>query len=1302
MVNPFQKLLRVALAIGPASEIEASLKRMAQKGQSGLQFSPINGLEPLAMPYGQLSWDLLLAELNYPGLQWKLQNSGIHCPVVILAEPSCEGEALELLETGQISDYVLTSQAQLKRLPLVLKAAAARGRIRGDWHADGPRGVLQEAVYQIAEASEKAESLDALLPRIHEIVGRVMPAGNFYIALYDPAADTLHFPYFVDEKDVLEETTYKARRGLTEFVLHSGKSLLVAKNSQLRLAISGEVDAVGPPSEIWLGVPLIVDGSCTGAMVVQHYSDPEAYGEVEQRMLEFVSSQVAMVIRRRQDQDALRASEERYRGVFENTNVGLGRLTPEGRVLLANPALIRMVGCASLEELQKLELVSGGDAASSRRFFLDQLAKKGELRGYESTWRKADGSTIYVREDAHMVTDASGQPLYFESLVEDISERRRAELSLQEKLIALQSLAEIDREVLAADNAQSILELVCDRMARLLHVPKAVILTGEDFPRNFMIAAFGFNHPNVLKDRLSVAAGHGLLDRLDAFSIADWAPDNPVMREVAREEELRAVAGEPFSTTSGLKGMLMALDTRPRAWTEDEVQLVRLLAGQVALALEKISLLNSARRRASEFAGLLQVAGGLMGRRDIHALLSLIVEKAAGLYQASDAFIYMYDEKNQEVRMEVSSSADMGPGVSLKLGEGLAGRVAQTREPMIVKDYQEWAGHVQAQDGRQVHGVIEVPMLFDGNLIGILGVESTDPVREFNKEDLGLLSLLAEQAASAISNARLFSRLQDRNRELDRLSRVSSMLLAGISSDATSLCRSIAELLVSEFNYSNCSIWLVGEDDLTLVRGAAAGPYSGEIQASLLTVHGPGVIAKSLRTNTPINLGDVSLSPDYISSWSRTRSELSVPMRSGERRVGVIDLQSDEPDAYGPDDVRLLELIASRAALMLEHVYLYQQTEHRLQQLTVLSNIDAAIASSLDLQVTLNILVSQISMHLRADAVDVLLFNPHLQMLEYAIGRGFRGSGVRRVSLLLGEDQAGHAAIDRSVVSVVDLTSPQVVLSRPERISGEDFISMFAVPLIAKGQLKGVLELFFRSPAEANPDWINFLETLARQAAVAVEDARLFNDMQRSSTDQNAAYDASVEAWARLSAIRLREPGWLLGSLEALTLRLARYMSLPQESLPHLHRGVLLHDIGKLTIPDIILLKDGPLSEEEWGIVRTHPTSASELLQPIAFLRPAIPIPYCQHEKWDGSGYPRGLRGKEIPLEARIFAVVNVWVMLQCERPHRAAWDRQQATSYVQQQSGAAFDPDVVAAFLKLLPELEDLREEIMDSVPVS
>jgi putative nucleotidyltransferase with HDIG domain len=152
-----------------------------------------------------------------------------------------------------------------------------------------------------------------------------------------------------------------------------------------------------------------------------------------------------------------------------------------------------------------------------------------------------------------------------------------------------------------------------------------------------------------------------------------------------------------------------------------------------------------------------------------------------------------------------------------------------------------------------------------------------------------------------------------------------------------------------------------------------------------------------------------------------------------------------------------------------------------------------------------------------------------------------------------------------------------------------------------------------------------------------------------------------------------------------IALRLARAISVNEADLVHIRRGALLHDIGKLGIPDRILLKPGPLSEEEKEIIQNHPTIGFELLAPITYLRPALDIPYCHHEKWDGTGYPRGLKGEQIPLAARIFAVVDVWDALISDRPYRKGWPEENARAFLLEQAGKHFDPQVVDSFISLL-----------------
>ena len=190
--------------------------------------------------------------------------------------------------------------------------------------------------------------------------------------------------------------------------------------------------------------------------------------------------------------------------------------------------------------------------------------------------------------------------------------------------------------------------------------------------------------------------------------------------------------------------------------------------------------------------------------------------------------------------------------------------------------------------------------------------------------------------------------------------------------------------------------------------------------------------------------------------------------------------------------------------------------------------------------------------------------------------------------------------------------------------------------------------------------------------------------LERANADLSTAYEATLEGWAK--ALELRNPLTEGHSrrLTGATVRLCRSMSVPADNLVHIRRGVLLHDIGKMAVPDSILLKPGPLSEPEWEVMRKHPTYARELLWPIDYLQPAIDIPYCHHEKWNGTGYPRGLVGEDIPQSARIFALLDVWDALCSDRPYRRRWPTKRAYSYIREETGRHFDPQVVDAFFKL------------------
>ncbi|MBI5485982.1 MAG: GAF domain-containing protein [Deltaproteobacteria bacterium] len=351
-------------------------------------------------------------------------------------------------------------------------------------------------------------------------------------------------------------------------------------------------------------------------------------------------------------------------------------------------------------------------------------------------------------------------------------------------------------------------------------------------------------------------------------------------------------------------------------------------------------------------------------------------------------------------------------------------------------------------------------------------------------------------------------------------------------------------------------------------------------------------------------------------------------------------------------------------------------------RLRALREVDVAITSSFDHRVTLSILLSRALAHLEVDAADVLIQNAHAPMLEFAAGLGFRTKIPRGFRVRVGEGLAGRAALERRTVIVEDLARPGGALVRGTLFHDEGFLACVGVPLVVKGRVLGVIEVFLRRPFRPDGEWIDFLEALAGQAAIALDNAFLVEDLQRSNVDLSLAYDTTIEGWSRALDLRDKETEGHSLRVTDMAVLLARFFGLPEADLVHIRRGALLHDIGKVGIPDGILLKPGALSDEEWVIMRRHPTLALELLSPIAHLRPALDIPYCHHEKWDGTGYPRKLKGEEIPVAARLFAVVDVWDALRSDRPYRKAWPDEKIRAHIASLRGTHFDPRVADAML--------------------
>lgn len=426
--------------------------------------------------------------------------------------------------------------------------------------------------------------------------------------------------------------------------------------------------------------------------------------------------------------------------------------------------------------------------------------------------------------------------------------------------------------------------------------------------------------------------------------------------------------------------------------------------------------------------------------------------------------------------------------------------------------------------------------------------------------------------------------------------------------------------------------------------------------------------------------GDVEGAGAYSIDW------MGVPLKTDSVVFGALVVQSySEGVRFNPEDVEMLSYVSTQIAMAIERRRAEDAVHRRMQRLAALRTVDMAISASLDMRVSLTVLLDHVTGQLNVDAADVLILSPVTRRLEYMAGWGFRTPSFSHASVPLSDEFAGRAVVERRKIGIENIT-PAVANSLSQRGLGhENFVAYYAIPLIAKSQVKGVLEVFHRTPLQMDRDWHDFLDTLAGQAAIAIENASLFDELQHSNADLALAYDSTLEGWVRALDMRAPEMEGHTQRVTNLTLTLARAMGVPENDLVHVRRGALLHDIGKIAIPDGVLQNVGPLTEAEEAVMNCHPELAYELLHPIDYLRYALDIPYCHHERWDGTGYPRRLKGEQIPLSARIFAVVDAWDSLSTGRHNPPPWPLERVIKHIQSEAGRAFDPHVVQVFLRLM-----------------
>ncbi len=1002
------------------------------------------------------------------------------------------------------------------------------------------------------------------------------------------------------------------------------------------------------------------------------------------------------ITERKQAEEALRESEEKYRTLIEQLPaiVYVDKLDGKGTTLFISPQVETILGI-SVEEWLKgdtsvwLNIVHPEDRPHALNAY-QALIESGQPYEIEYRVRTHEGRWIWLHDKGKALRGSEGE-LLLHGVMFDITQHKHHERQLEAQAMLAQALGE-------SLELQPLLERLLEAARHAIPAAeKGAILLLEADGSLRVRALNGYSDPHLQEFTFAADSGYSARAARERrpllISDARTDPETRYDGEIEEARQICSAIAVPLLIQERVIGVLSLDSTQKEAFTQEDLNHLVSFAASAGLIIENARLFEETRRRAEETASLLNASLSL-SNLDLQEILHTIGERARALFQADGCRIFLLEADGKTLRcvLALAESEVAFSDLKIQVGQGVTGHVALTGEAEIVNDMlnDPRAQRVPGTE-EEAEALIFAPLKSGEKTIGVISVRRAGSERPFQPSDLDLLKAFASLAASAVANARLFEEIQARLQELEVLQSLSSalrqartveeMLPLFIQRASRAVKAAAGSIyLWEETSKAWCSQgwmtadghWLTNTADLRHPRGEGVTGWVGERGEMYITNDW-----RSDSTNKPL-----AHEKEFLQHLT---SGISLPLKAEEQVIGVMHLWYEEPHNFSSEEKRLLTAIADMAGNAIQRARLHEETAQQVQRLSALRDIDRVIASSFDLNLIFNFLLNGILAQLKADAADILLYDSRTNALYQAAKRGFRSMRLSKSHSRLDASLAGRAALERTLLSIPNLAAGTEELAKNELWEGEDFKAYYACPLVVKGELKGVLEVFHRTPLFVTSNWLDFFETLAGQAAIAIDNARMFEHLERTNTELVLAYNEIIEGWARALDLREKESEGHTRRVTELTLTLALQLGVPSADLAHIRRGALLHDIGKVNVPETILLKTTPLTEEEWVILRRHPQFAYEMLSSIEYLRPALDIPWCHHEKWDGTGYPRGLQGGQIPLAARIFAVADVWDALTSDRPYRKAWTKEQALEYIREQSGKHFDPQITSAFLNLI-----------------
>ena len=781
------------------------------------------------------------------------------------------------------------------------------------------------------------------------------------------------------------------------------------------------------------------------------------------------------------------------------------------------------------------------------------------------------------------------------------------------------------------------------------------------------------------------------------------------LREALRRAEPSLVGADlvvPFGVGASAEGCLVLREAAHLAG--DDLAAAQDAADLAALAVER---LQAARLRAEQQArvdSLLQAGRSITSSLVLQEVLDAVAREVVDALGAGYCVIWEYVEQDDVMVERAGFSLDPAytvDGDVMELDERPREReILLSREPVVETLSDPWLD-AQSRESMENWGektCLSLPLRFGDIPLGVLGVCETQRERTFTPEELQLARGLANQASAAVHNARVYRDLTERHHELEERARRERLLNElgvelGSSLDPRtvldSACRRICELLEA----TGGEIWARrDEQEIECLASWANGGFVEEWvgrrypldhwSASSLTIDSGETVAI-------VSLDDPRLGAEerrVMEEWDQ-RSLLAVPMQARGRTLGTVEItQAGRERAFSQEEVAIAEACARMTALAVDNALLFERQADQTRRLGSLLEAGQALTSSLDIQDVLQALVRTAAASLGCPEALIFAYDQEADTLTMRSVYQEHPTVYEDIDKPYAlqdypSDRDALESADVIVEGISDPSLPEDVRASME-IHGEK--TCLTVPLRFGGAPLGMLTLVeTKSERVFTEAELEFARGFAEQAAMALHNAQLFEDMKGMHLGNLRALSSALTA----------KDFYTIGHtarVAAYAVLLAEELGWTPRAIQQLEEATYLHDIGKIAVADRVLLKSGPLTEEEWGMMKQHPVISAEIIEALLEDRYVAGVRH-HHERWDGGGYPDGLAGEDIPLVARLLCLVDSYDAMSSRRIYRPALSREECVAEVRRCAGSQFDPEMVTVFLRVLERMDAQRADL-------